>query len=133
MLLFIGLYSCFSNKYQFIGEKKVVNKESWRVKFYQLDEFEVFAPIRYEVVNENDSLIIGRHRLTGADANLQSVDKFYAKIQDSIFFVCYPYPKVVAIKHISNWNSSNQWGLIKKLHKYDTSLYQNSADVINKK
>ncbi len=120
----LGLHSCFSEKYEFIGEKKIINKEEWKVKFYQLDKFEMLAPVDYEVVNESDSLILERAWLTGADANLQSVDKFYAKIQDSILYICYPYPKVEAIKHLSNLNDANQWDLLKELQKYDPSLYK---------
>ena len=61
--------------------------------------------------------------LTG-DSNLQNVDDFYVNIQDSIFFICYPYPKIVAINHISNLNKPNEWDLIKKLNEQDTSLYR---------
>ena len=112
-------------------EKKIINKEDWRIKLYQLDKFEMLTPVDYEIVNENDSIILGRHRLTGAE-NLQDVDKFYAKIQDSIFYVCYPYPEVVAIKHISNLNGSNQWELIKKLQKHDAFLYLFDGYVVDK-
>ena len=122
ILLFIGLNSCFLEKFEYKGEKQVVNKEAWKVKFYQLDEFEMITPIRYEVVSENGSVILERQALS-ADSNLQNVDNFYVKMQDSIFYICHPYPKVVAIKHISNMNKPNQWGLIKKLNKHDASLY----------
>lgn len=131
MITFIGLHSCFSEKYEYKGEKKIINKEDWRIKLYQLDKFEMLTPVDYEIVNENDSIILGRHRLTGAE-NLQDVDKFYAKIQDSIFYVCYPYPEVVAIKHISNLNGSNQWELIKKLQKHDAFLYLFDGYVVDK-
>ena len=81
------------------------------------------TPISYQVVNENDSLFARRIFLIGTHDKLQNVDRFYAKIQDSILYICYPYPKVIAIKHISNLSSPNQWDLIEKLQKYDTSLY----------
>lgn len=124
MLLTIGLYSCFSNKYEYIGEEKIVNKEDWRVKIYQKDEFNMVTPISYQVVDEKDSLITRRYFLIGTHDKLKNVDRFYSKIQDSIFYICYPYPEVVTIKHLSTLDSSNQWGLIKKLQKYDTSLYR---------
>ena len=130
ILLPIGVYSCFSEKYEYRGEKRIINKEDWRVKFYQLDKFEMITPVRFEIVNKNDSLITGRHGLMGADSRLQNVDDYYAKIQDSILYICYPYPQVLAIKHISNINGSNQWGLIKKLQKQDTSLYLHPSYVI---
>ena len=108
------------------------NKENWKIKIYQLDEFETLTPVEYEIVNESDSLITERHGLMATDSNLRSVDKYYAKIQNSIFFVCYPYPKVVAIKHISNLNISNQWSLIKELQRHDASLYLHPAHVVYK-
>jgi hypothetical protein len=129
VILFIGLNSCFSKKFEYIGEKQVINKEDWKVKFYQLDEFEMFTPVRYKVVNSNGSLITEKQALTGADANLQNVEKFYAKVQDSIFFICYPYPKVVAIKNILNLNKPNQWELIKKLNDQDSSLYSSRSKI----
>ncbi len=91
----------------------------------------MFTPVRYEIVNERDSLITGRHSLIGADANLQNVDQYFAKIQDSIFYACYPYPKVMAIKHIANIRESNQWDLIERLKKSDTVLYLYPAHVIH--
>ncbi|MFL0063978.1 hypothetical protein, partial [Tenacibaculum maritimum] len=101
ILILIVLYSCFSNKFEFKGEKRVLNKEDWIVKFYQKDEFEMITPIRYKVVNEDGELIMKRKGL-GGDSNIPNVDNFYVKMQDSIFYICYPYPKVIAIKHISN-------------------------------
>ncbi len=124
LILSIGLNSCFSEKFEYIGKKQVLNKPDWIVKFYQLDKFEVFTPVRYEITNKDGSLISERHRLTSADANLQNVNNFYVKVQDSILYICYPYPKVVAIKHISNLDKPNQWDLIKKLYRRDTSLYR---------
>lgn len=123
MLLFISIYSCFSNKYEYIGEKKIINKEDWRVKIYQKDEFDMATPISYQIVDENDSLISRRRFLIGTTDKLKNADRLYAKIQDSIFYVCYPYPKVIVIKHISNLDGSNQWDLIIKLQKHDASLY----------
>ncbi|MFL0124687.1 hypothetical protein V2590_08380 [Tenacibaculum maritimum] len=122
ILIFMVMYSCFSNKFEFKGEKRVLNKEDWIVKFYQKDEFEMFTPVIYEVFNGSKKLTSERRSLTGADANLQNVNNFYAKIQDSIFYICYPYPKVIAIKHISNMDKQNQWDLIEKLKKQDSSL-----------
>ncbi|MFL0063977.1 hypothetical protein [Tenacibaculum maritimum] len=123
ILIFMVMYSCFSNKFEYIGEKQVVNKEDWIVKFYQKDEFEMFTPVIYEVFNGSKKLTSERRSLTGADANLQNVNNFYAKIQDSIFYICYPYPIVVAIKDVSNIDKPNQWDLIEKLKKQDSSLY----------
>lgn len=122
LLITIGLYSCFSKKFEYKGEKEVVYKEDWKVRFYQLNEFEMITPIRYEIVDENGNLILERQSLS-ADANLQNVDIFYVKMQDSIFYICHPYPKIVAIKHISKIDKPNQWHLIEKLNKYDASLY----------
>ncbi|MFL0155659.1 hypothetical protein V2687_14060 [Tenacibaculum maritimum] len=122
ILIFMIMYSCFSNKFEFKGEKRVLNKEDWVVKFYQKDEFEMITPIRYKVVNEDGELIMKRKGLTG-DSNIPNVDNFYVKMQDSIFYICYPYPKVIAIKHISNMDKQNQWDLIEKLKKRDLSLY----------
>ncbi len=133
VILSLILYSCFSEKYEYVGEKKVINKDNWKIKIYQLDEFETLTPVEYEIVNERDSLVTGRHGLMGADANLQNVDRYYAKIQDSIFYICYPYPKVMAIKHISNINGSNQWSLIENLKKRDTSLYLDSSYIFYKR
>lgn len=128
-LFSLVLYSCFSEKFEFVGNKKITNKEDWKVKFYQQDKFEMFTPVRYEIVNENDSLIAPRHSLLGTDANLQNVDDYYTKVNDSIFFICYPYPKIMAIKHISKIRGSNQWDLIKRLRKYDSSLYIHPAHI----
>ncbi len=125
MSLFFGLYSCFSGKDEYIGEKKIINKEDWRIKIYQEDKFDSATPISYQIIDKNDSLIAGKYFLIGTTDKLKDVDRFYAKIQDSIFYVCYPYPKVLAIKHISNLDSSNQKNLIIKLQKHDPSL---SAD-----
>ncbi len=123
MLLFISLYSCFSGKDEYIGEKKIINKEDWRIKIYQADKFDMATPISYQIVDENDSLISRRRFLIGTTDKLKNVDRFYVKIQDSIFYICYPYPKVITIKHISNLDSSKQWDLIIKLQKHDASLY----------
>ncbi|MFL0116918.1 hypothetical protein R5N98_09045 [Tenacibaculum maritimum] len=108
ILIFMVMCSCFSNKFEYIGEKQVVNKEDWIVKFYQKDEFEMFTPVIYEVFNGSKKLTSERRSLTGADANLQNVNNFYVKMQDSIFYICYPYPIVVAIKDVSNMDKQNQ-------------------------
>lgn len=91
VVLCIGLYSCFSNKFEFKGEKQVVNKEDWKIKIYQLDEFEMITPIRYEIVNKKGNVILERQSLS-ADSNLQNLDNFHVKVQDSIFYICHPYP-----------------------------------------
>ena len=67
-----------------IGKKKIINKQDWSVKFYQLDEFDMVTPISYQVVDVNDSLISGRSFLAGTDANKKSIEEFYVEIQDSI-------------------------------------------------
>ncbi|MFL0118781.1 hypothetical protein [Tenacibaculum maritimum] len=121
ILIFMVMYSCFSNKFEFKGKKRVINKEDWIVKIYQFDEFEMITSIDYEIVNEDGQFIMNRQGL-GGDSNIPNVDNFYAKIQDSIFYICYPYPKVIAIKHISNMDKQNQWDLIEKLKKQDSSL-----------
>ncbi|CAA0183231.1 hypothetical protein [Tenacibaculum maritimum] len=122
ILIFMVMYSCFSNKYEYKGKKRVINKEDWIVKIYQFDEFEMITSIDYEIVNEDGQFIMNRQGLTG-DSNIPNVDNFYVKMQDSIFYICYPYPKVIAIKHISNMDKQNQWDLIEKLKKRDSSLY----------
>ncbi|MFL0106968.1 hypothetical protein [Tenacibaculum maritimum] len=121
ILIFMVMYSCFSNKFEFKGKKRVINKEDWIVKIYQFDEFEMITSIDYEIVNEDGELIMKRKGLDG-DSNIPNVDNFYVKMQDSIFYICYPYPKVIAIKHISNMDKQNQWDLIEKLKKQDSSL-----------
>ncbi|MDB0600904.1 hypothetical protein PL373_07060 [Tenacibaculum maritimum] len=121
ILIFMVMYSCFSNKYEYKGKKRVINKEDWIVKIYQFDEFEMITSIDYEIVNEDGQFIMNRQGL-GGDSNIPNVDNFYVKMQDSIFYICYPYPKVIAIKHISNMDKPNQWDLIEKLKKQDSSL-----------
>ncbi|MFL0151515.1 hypothetical protein V2632_09560 [Tenacibaculum maritimum] len=121
ILIFMVMYSCFSNKYEYKGKKRVINKEDWIVKIYQFDEFEMITSIDYEIVNEDGQFIMNRQGL-GGDSNIPNVDNFYVKMQDSIFYICYPYPKVIAIKHISNMDKQNQWDLIEKLKKQDSSL-----------
>ncbi|CAA0250996.1 hypothetical protein ACE1MK_11070 [Tenacibaculum maritimum] len=121
ILIFMVMYSCFSNKYEYKGKKRLINKEDWIVKIYQFDEFEMITSIDYEIVNEDGQFIMNRQGL-GGDSNIPNVDNFYVKMQDSIFYICYPYPKVIAIKHISNMDKQNQWDLIEKLKKQDSSL-----------
>ncbi|MFL0094804.1 hypothetical protein, partial [Tenacibaculum maritimum] len=114
ILIFMVMYSCFSNKYEYKGKKRLINKGDWIVKIYQFDEFEMITSIDYEIVNEDGQFIMNRQGL-GGDSNIPNVDNFYVKMQDSIFYICYPYPKVIAIKHISNMDKQNQWDLIEKL------------------
>ncbi|MFL0155661.1 hypothetical protein V2687_14070, partial [Tenacibaculum maritimum] len=80
------MYSCFSNKYEYKGKKRVINKEDWIVKIYQFDEFEMITSIDYEIVNEDGQFIMNRQGLTG-DSNIPNVDNFYVKMQDSIFYI----------------------------------------------
>lgn len=100
ILLTFGLTSCFSNKYEEIGQKEVKGKENLHVKFFQLDEFEHITPIEFELLNEHDSILIQREYLTGETPMLESVEKFSPILYDSIFYICYPYPKVYAIHHL---------------------------------
>ena len=74
VVLFIGLSSCFSNRYEFIGKKKMINTENLWVKFYQLDEFDMVTPISYQVVDINDSLLTRRYFLIGTNDKLKNVD-----------------------------------------------------------
>lgn len=52
------LSSCFSNKYELIGKKKVEGSRNLYVNIYQLDEFDNVTPINFEVVNDKDSIIL---------------------------------------------------------------------------
>jgi len=131
-LMFLGLYSCFSNKYEYVGKKKIEGSNDWYFKVFYKDEFEMFRPIQFEITNSNDSVILERRYFDGTDIEVKMED-FHVCIKDSIFYACYKYPRVVAIRRVSDFNDSllldspylsfNQSKLVEELHKYDTSLY----------
>lgn len=100
ILLTFGLTSCFSNKYEEIGQKKVKGSENLHVKFFQLDEFDHITPIKFDLINKNGSILIKREYLTGETPMLESVEKFSPILYDSIFYICYQYPKVHTIHHL---------------------------------
>ncbi|NEN24155.1 hypothetical protein G3O08_11645 [Cryomorpha ignava] len=123
ILLTCGLASCFSNKYEEIGQKRVEGSENLQVKFFQLDVFEHISPIDFELLNENDSVLIHREYLTGETPMMESVDKFSPFLYDSIFYICYPYPKVLAIHHLDISKSQMPRDtLLRKLRKHDRKL-----------
>ena len=100
VLLSCGLSSCFSNEFEEIGTKKVDGSETLCVKFFQLDEFDHISPIRFDLLNQNDSILINRKYVTGETPLMQSVEKFSPILYDSILYICYPYPEVCAIHHL---------------------------------
>ena len=116
--VFILLISCFSNKYELIGKKKVKGSQNLYVKFFQLDAFEHISPIDFELLNENDSILIRKQYLTGDTPMLESVNEFSPILYDSIFYICYPYPKVYTIHHLnpskSNLSRDELFEVIKK-------------------
>lgn len=123
MLSICGLTSCFSNKYEEIGQKKVEGSNNLHVKFFQLDVFEQMSPIDFELLDEKDSVLIHRVYLTGETPMLENVERFSPFLFDSIFYICYPYPKVYAIYHLEASKSRlPRDTLFKKLKQHDSTL-----------
>ena len=123
ILLIYGLVSCFSNKYEEIGQKKVHGSKNLYVKFFQLDEFEHISPIKFDLLNENDSVLIHRMYLTGGTPMLQNVDNFYPSLYDSILYICYPYPVVHVIQHLDTSKSDlHRDTLLKMIKTHDSKL-----------
>ena len=118
-----GLVSCFSNKYEFEGEKKVVGSRDLIVRIYQEDKFDKVTAIEFELVNDKDSVLIPANYLTGTDMAHEAIDRYYAGLHDSIFYLCYPYPEVYAFKRLSPSKSEvSQDYLFKRLKAYDPKL-----------
>jgi hypothetical protein len=118
-----GLVSCFSNKYELEGEKRVVGSRDLIVRIYQEDKFDKVTAINFELVNAKDSVLIPAHYLTGTDMAHEAIDRYYAGVHDSIFYLCYPYPEVYAFKHLSPHKSGLlQDSLFKRLKAYDPKL-----------
>ncbi len=126
ILMVLGLVSCFSNKYKEIGQKKVKGSESLQVKFFQLDVFEHISPIEFELLDDKDSVLITREYLTGETPMLDNVENFSPILHDSIFYICYPYPKVYAIHHLNSSKSGlSRDTLFKLLKANDNRLIDN--------
>lgn len=93
------------------------------MKIYQKDEFEHLTPINFVLVNDKDSVIISESYLTGTDVRHENIERFYPFLQDSIFYLCYPYPKVYAIQHLDITKSQlPRDSLFKKLKGHDSRL-----------
>jgi hypothetical protein len=93
------------------------------VKLYQQDKFDYVTPITFELINEKDSILIPEHFLTGTDETQEKIDRFYPGLRDSIFYLCYPYPEVFAIKHLSPSKSQlSRDSLFRRLKAYDNKL-----------
>ncbi|MBN8641150.1 MAG: hypothetical protein J0L86_04990 [Flavobacteriales bacterium] len=90
LLSLIVLTSCFNDKYVFLGEKKIYEMGILKVRFYQKNEFEMTNPLFYELLNKNDSTIIGMRFLTGTHDIHGDAEDFYPSIHDSILYICYP-------------------------------------------
>lgn len=122
------LTSCFSNKYELIGKKKVEGSGNLYVNIYQLDEFDNVTPINFEVVNDKDSIILPRKFLTGTDISIndQTIENFQAFLHDSIFYLCYFYPQVYKIQHLDINSQHPTDSLFKKLKLHDAKLINKS-------
>jgi len=101
ILTAVGLVSCFSNEFELMGEKKVVGSRDLVVKIYQEDKFDKVTAINFELVNEKDSILIPEVFLTGTDETQEKIERFYPALHDSIFYLCYPYPEVFAIRPLN--------------------------------
>ncbi|MFD2717111.1 hypothetical protein ACFST9_00190 [Hymenobacter monticola] len=118
-----GLVSCFSNKYELEGEKKVVGAQDLIVRIYQEDKFDNVTAIEFELVNDKDSILIPANYLTGTDMAHETIDRYYAGLHDSIFYLCYPYPTIYAIEHLSPYKKQLPLdSLFKRLKEYDPRL-----------
>lgn len=101
VLIVCGLTSCFSDKDELIGKKKVKGSENLFVKIYQQDKFDYVTPILFELINQDGTVIISKMFLTGTDVRHEKIERFYPFLHDSIFYICYPYPEVYAIHHLN--------------------------------
>ncbi len=117
------LASCFSNKYEYIGEKKVLDSDNLYIKFYQKDVFEHISPIRFELLNYKDSVLIYRKYLTSETPLLPNAENFEPFLYDSILYICYPYPEVKVIEIIDKSKSHlSRDSLFKIIKKQDRKL-----------
>lgn len=117
------LTSCFSNEYELIGEKKVEGSRNLYVKIYQEDKFDYVTPIHFELLNIKDSVIIPETYLTGTDVRYENIERFFPFLYDSIFYICYPYPKVYFIQHLNTIKPQfPRDSLFKKLKERDNKL-----------
>jgi hypothetical protein len=118
-----GLVSCFSNQYELEGEKNVVGSRDLRVRIYQENKFDKVTAIEFELVNDKDSILIPASYLTGTDMAHETIDRYYAGVHDSIFYLCYPYPEVFAIRPLAIYKSPlSRDSLFQKLKAYDPKL-----------
>ena len=99
------LASCFSGKYELLGKKNVYGSSNLYVNFYQKDEFDMVTPLAYELIDENNKILIERDFIIGTNDKLESVEALYATLYDSILYISYPYVENVhIIKDLKNRN-----------------------------
>lgn len=123
ILLICGITSCFSNKDELTGKKKVEGSENLFVKIYQQDEFDYVTPISFELINQDKSVLISKQFLTGTDVRHEKIERFHPYLYDSIFYICYPYPKVYAINHLDPSKSQlPRDTLFKMIKAHDSKL-----------
>lgn len=125
IILSAMLFSCFSNKDELIGKKRIVGSENLFVRIYQEDEFDSATAVLYDIIDDRDSIIKPMKFLFGTSDKLLDIEGFDAFILDDIFYLCRPYPKIIKIKHLSEEDTLLKKDLFKKLKQFDNKLINN--------
>lgn len=116
--------SCFSNKDELIGKKRIAGSDNLFVRIYQEDEFDYVTAVLYEITDNKDSIIKPMELLFGTEDKLKDLKGLDPFIHDSIFYLCRPYPKIIKIKHLDEKNILLKKDLFNKLKEFDTLLIE---------
>jgi len=115
-------FSCFSNKDELIGKKRIVGNENLFVRIYQEDEFDSVTAVLYDIIDDKDSIIKPMTFLFGTSDKLTNIEGLDAFVHDDIFYLCRPYPNIVKIKNLSKKDTLSKKDLFKKIKEFDDKL-----------
>lgn len=120
----LGLFSCSSNDERLIGKRRVVGSPNLHALFYQYDEFDMATAVSFVLVDEQDSIVVSERFMFGALEPIYDTIMIVPVCYDSIFFVCYPYPKVRFMLGIGQNTPSTQSDLFARIRAYDGKLLE---------
>jgi hypothetical protein len=121
-VLVLGLVSCSSGGESLIGKRRVVGSPDLHVQFYQADDFDMATAVSFVLVDEQGSVVVSKRFMFGSHEPIQDTTQLVPFCYDSIFYVCYPYPKVRFMHGIGQNAPSTMSDLFTRIKAHDGKL-----------
>jgi len=88
-----------------VGKLSIEGVDNLYFRIYQYDEFDSATALRFDVVDENDSVKVRQHFFTGTHDYVNDLEHFTAACHDSIVYMTYGNPEII----FAVYDLKSQW------------------------